>query len=78
VITLQRWQDTCRAIENIKRDLDRIHAVVLPRARASIRSATERCERSNELNAASTRLLLAPAGYSRAMRRRVLVIASRP
>jgi len=77
MITLQRWQDTCRAIENIKRDLDRIHDVVLPRAHASIRSATERCERSNELNVASTRLLLAPAGYSRAMRR-VLVIASRP
>lgn len=75
---LQRWRDTCRTLDHINTDLNRIRSEVLPRARASIQSATECCERSNTLNIASTRRLLATSGESHSTMRPALVIASRP
>ena len=75
--TLQRWRDTCRTIDNINADLKRIRSEVLPRARASIQSASDCCERSVALNIESTRRLLAQSGKPRPMMQPALVIASR-
>jgi hypothetical protein len=77
VISLQHWRDTCRAIENIRTELVRVHTEVLPQARNSIQRSTESCERSIELNKASTRRLLDPAGDSRQSMRRARVVGSR-